>query len=189
MRVRVGFLAFEAMDLMDYVGPYEVLHTANRLRQRAGADGPFEVMTIGPKVTGFGGLGVVPQYSVDEIDRLDVLIVPGAIDVEGASPDRDLVALAERTETLASVCTGAFFLARNDLLGDGPATTHWEDVGDLDGVETVSDRRWVDNGEVITAGGISSGIAMALHLVDRFADRTLAEATARQIDYVWTESR
>jgi len=59
-------------------------------------------------------------------------------------------------------------------------------------VESAAPRdtvRWVDDGAVVTSGGLSSGIAMSLHLVERYSGRALAEATARQIDYVWTEQR
>jgi transcriptional regulator GlxA family with amidase domain len=89
---------------------------------------------------------------------------------------------------VASVCTGAFILGSLGLLSERAWTTHWEDVSALaervggDGAEWV---RWVDSGEVVTAGGLSSGIAMALHLVDRFEGRELALRTARQIEYQW----
>jgi transcriptional regulator GlxA family with amidase domain len=120
-----------------------------------------------------------------------VLVVPGAIDIDAAQPDDAIRALAPRSEVLTSVCTGAFFLHRLGLVGDREVTTHWEDVPLLrDAGATVRDDvRWVDAGSLVTSGGISSGIAMALHLVQRYADRELAEATTRQIDYVWTEAR
>ena len=105
-----------------------------------------------------------------------------------------IAAARPHVRTMAAVCTGAFLLEAAGLLGDRPATTHWEDVALLaerrDGRgETRDDVRWVDTGDVLTAGGISSGIAMALHLVEQTGGRDLAEATARQIDYVWTETR
>jgi transcriptional regulator GlxA family with amidase domain len=100
--------------------------------------------------------------------------------------------LADATATTASVCTGAFLLAAVGRLDGRRWTTHWEDVDLLaarlgpDGAAgAVRGVRWVDEGEVVTGAGLSSGIAMALHLVDRFAGRELAERTARQIDYPW----
>lgn len=189
---RIGLLAFESCDAMDLVGPYEVLLTANRLRARAGEPQPFEVVVVGePDVQVYGGLGVRPQVGVADAGELDVLVVPGAIDVEAARPDDAIGVLAPRSAVLASVCTGAFFLHRLGLLGDRTVTTHWEDVPLLQeaGVSVRADVRWVDEGTLVTSGGISSGIAMALHLVARFADHDLAETTARQVDYVWTEER
>lgn len=91
------------------------------------------------------------------------------------------------------MCTGAFLLERAGLLEGHTATTHWEDLPQL--VErlgeprTVDEVRWVDDGAVVTGAGLSSGIAMALHLVERFGGRPLAEATARQIDYNWSKQR
>ena len=86
------------------------------------------------------------------------------------------------------MCTGALILGALGLIGERPWTTHWEDVPAL--AERVEGRgeawvRWVDAGEVVTSGGLSSGIAMSLHLVDRFAGRELAARTAKQIEYEW----
>jgi transcriptional regulator GlxA family with amidase domain len=119
--------------------------------------------------------------------------------VDAATGDSELVdavrRLADSSDLTASVCTGAFLLASADLVGDRPWTTHWEDIDALaarlgpgagdGGVRGVRGVRWVDSGDVVTAAGLSSGIAMALHLVDRLAGRDLAERTARQIDYPW----
>ena len=143
------------------------------------------------EVTVYGGLRLSPDTAVEDVDRLDLLVVPGAIDLEAAQPDEAIRALAPRSDVLASVCTGAFFLQRLGLVDGREVTTHWEDVAPLrdQGARAREDVRWVDSGALVTSGGISSGIAMTLHLVERYVDRALAEATARQIDYVWTETR
>jgi transcriptional regulator GlxA family with amidase domain len=100
-----------------------------------------------------------------------------------------IAATARDCELVASVCTGAFLLAAAGLLDGQPATTHWEDQADLRAafpqVEVLSDRRWVDNGRVVTSGGISAGMDMSLHLVERLAGRELAVSTARQMEYDW----
>ena len=194
---RVGILLFDRVDLLDSGGPYEVFLTADRLARRRGAPSIFEVITLTPDggpVTAYGGLGLVPQGSAADIDSLDVLVVPGAIDIAGVSADSAIAgavtSLAARSELTTSVCTGAFLLGRAGLLEGRSWTTHWEDVaalgeilGSRDGRRGV---RWVDSGEIITAAGLSSGIAMALHVVDRLAGRALAIKTAGQIDsYDW----
>ena len=192
MTTRTGLLAFDGCDAMDLVGPYEVLLTANRLLAREHRAAAFEVLVVGDRtVEAYGGLRLVPTTSVEEAVGLDVLVVPGAIDLMTTAPDGPVAALAATAGVLASVCTGAFFLQRTGLVADRPVTTHWEDVEALraTGAHVVDDVRWVDSGSLVSSGGISSGIAMALHLVERFADRVVAEATARQIDYVWTERR
>jgi transcriptional regulator GlxA family with amidase domain len=190
--LRCGLLAFDGCDLMDLVGPYEVLLTADRLLRRAGRSTSFDVQVVGaPQVTSYGGLGLVPTMRVADVERLDVLVVPGAIDVDAARPDEDVALLAARSDLLTSVCTGAFFLQRLGLVAGRTVTTHWEDVEALRalGADVVDDVRWVDAGSLVTSGGIRSGIDMALHLVERLVDRDLAEATARQVDHVWTEHR
>lgn len=198
--MRVGILLFEGVDLLDAGGPYEVFLTASRLVGRDGGDPPFEVVTItadGGRVTAYGGLGLVPQVASAEVGPLDVLVVPGTIDVGAATADARLVAAVEALDAGArlttSVCTGAFLLARAGLLDAVAWTTHWEDVDDLaarlgpDGAAGATRGvRWVDGGPVVTSGGLSSGIAMALHVVDRSAGRDLAVRTARQLDYSWS---
>lgn len=189
---RIGLLAFDGCDAMDLIGPYEVLLTANRLLERDGRSPAFEVVVIGEQeVTVFGGLRLSPSSAVQDVERLDVLVVPGAIDIDAAQPDEAIRTLAPRSDVLASVCTGAFFLQRLGLVDGREVTTHWEDVELLreNGARVRNDVRWVDSGALVTSGGISSGVAMTLHLVERYVDRALAETTARQIDYAWTETR
>lgn len=197
--MHVSILLFDSVDLLDSGGPYEVFLTANRLVERDGGDAPFDVDTVtvgGGSVTSYGGLGLTPTVSSDVLARTDLLIVPGTIDLTGPLADRDLLAaidsVARRSDTtVASVCTGAFLLDEVGLLRDRAWTTHWEDVDLLaernEGGGARRRVRWVDTGAVVTGGALSSGIAMALHLVERFAGRALAERTAEQIDYVWTE--
>jgi transcriptional regulator GlxA family with amidase domain len=183
---------FPDVDLLDVGGPYEVFLTAGRLAQRDGASPPFAVTTAGSgPVRAYGGLGLSSAAALDEVAEVDVLVVPGAIDLAPIRADRALLdalgRAAARAQVVASVCTGAFLLADLGLLPPR-WTTHWEDVADLaaqagpGGDGTV---RWVDEGRVVTGGALSSGIAMALHLVDRLAGRELAVRTARQIDYAW----
>lgn len=192
---RVAILVFEGVDLLDVGGPYEVLLTASRLAQRRNEPTPFEVVTVGVdrgSVTAHGGLGLTPQVGLDDVGAVHVAIVPGLIDVGAGVADEALVAAVQRladrsAEVVGSVCTGAFLLEAADLL-DGAATTHFEDLprlADRIGERAIAGVRWVDSGRVVTAAGLSAGIAMALHLVDRLVGRELAEATAHQIGYDW----
>jgi transcriptional regulator GlxA family with amidase domain len=193
--VRIGLLVFDQVDLLDVGGPYEVFLTASRLVVRDGGEPPFDVVTVGltrDPVTAYGGLRLIPQTGIDEAGALDLLVVPGAIAIDDVIADETLMravaTAAERAQTVASVCTGAFVLGRLGLLDGRRWTTHWEDVSLLAGrVEGTGEAwvRWVDEGRIVTSGGLSSGIAMALHLVDRFAGRDLAVRTARQIEYDW----
>lgn len=193
--MRVVIAVFEEVDLLDVGGPYEVFLTASRLAERGGDEPPFEVKTAGPaRVRAYGGLGLHPDAELAAVGRVDLLVVPGAIDIDAARSDdelmRDLRKTAEQADVVASVCTGAFLLAEIGMLPES-WTTHWEDIDALEAIAPGRGQRsvrWVDTGTVVTGGGLSSGIAMALHLVDRFSGRELAERTARQIDYVWDPS-
>ena len=193
---RVALLLFDRMDLLDFGGPYEVFLTASRLASRQGQPEPFEVATVSATdepVTAYGGVGLTPSHRLEDVGSADVVVVPGAIDIESVAADPQVRAavrrLSDAAAVTASVCTGAFLLADAGLLAERPFTTHWEDVSDLSRRVGTADRgavsRWIDTGEVVTAGGLSSGIAMALHLVDRLVGRAAAVATARQLDYVW----
>lgn len=193
--VRIGILLFEDVDLLDVGGPYEVFLTANRLVTRGGGTPPFDIVTMTPggarTVTAYGGLGLVASHDLDTVGALDVVVIPGTIDLDAVTTRSGLMAAVTSlagTPLVTTVCTGAVILARAGGLDDvGAATTHHEDVALL--ADAIGDRattaRWVDAGSVVTAGGLSSGIAMALHLVERIVDRSLAEATAAQIEYAW----
>lgn len=195
--MRIGIVVFEHVDLLDVGGPYEVFLTASRLVGRDGGEPPFEVLTLGgtgEPVAAYGGLRLTPHSALADAGTLDVLVVPGAVRIDEVLADEGLISAvrgaAEGSPVVASVCTGAFVLGSLGLLDGRPWTTHWEDVEELAtraGEAGAGEAwvRWVDTGEVVTSGGLSSGIAMALHLVERFAGRDLALRTARQIEYEW----
>jgi uncharacterized protein YndB with AHSA1/START domain len=115
-------------------------------------------------------------------------VVPGTVDVRAALADEALADVLSREvpgrEVVASVCTGAFLLARQGLLEGRAWTTHWEDLADL-GLPGGSRSRVVDAGGVVTAGGLACGIDLGLHLVSRFAGADLARLAARQLDHPW----
>jgi transcriptional regulator GlxA family with amidase domain len=195
MMNRIGILIFDEVDLLDVGGPYEVFLTASRLAVRRGRPAPFEVAVVGATgepVEAYGGMRLIPTHTVGGIGPIDLAVIPGAVAIDRVLADgetADAVTTLCATATVAtSVCTGAFLLGDAGLLRDRPWTTHWEDVETLSqriGTGHATTARWVDSGEVVTAGGLSSGIAMALHMVDRLESRELAVATAKQIDYLW----
>jgi transcriptional regulator GlxA family with amidase domain len=195
--MRVAILLFEGVDLLDVGGPYEVFLTANRLAQRAGDESPFEVSTVSATdepVRAYGGLRLGASTTLADAVGSEIVVVPGAVDIGAVAADprvRSAVeALTADADITTSVCTGAFLLGDAGLLEGRPFTTHWEDVAALAerlGAPEGHARRapWVDSGEVVTAGGLSCGISMALHLVGRLVGHDSALAVARQIDYAW----
>jgi transcriptional regulator GlxA family with amidase domain len=200
MSARLLLLMFDEVELLDFAGPYEVFTTANRMAARRAPEAPppFDLVTASPDgrpATARAGLRLHPDVALAEAPAADVLLVPGGV-VDALLEDAPLLAELRRrsadAQVTASICTGAFVLAAAGLLRDAEATTHWEDAEDLarrhPDLRVRPERRWVDNGRLVTSAGIAAGIDMSLHLVDRLADRELARRTARQLDVPWSEA-
>ncbi|WP_439135722.1 DJ-1/PfpI family protein [Pseudomaricurvus sp.] len=193
--MNIGIYLYDQAEVLDFSGPFEVFSTASRVCDE---DSPFTVFLIGETgdwVTARAGYRVQPDYSIRNHPPLDVLVVAGGVHTKEMNklPVTDWITKQAKTAQLvASVCTGAFLLAAAGVLNDRRVTTHWEDLQSLEeqfpALELVKDVRWVDTGEVITSGGISAGIDMSLHLVSRLHSRELAEKTARQMEFAWTEN-
>lgn len=191
---RVAIYVFPDAEELDFAGPWEVL--SYWARDVAAENGiAAEVVTVadqpGP-VRAAKGLRVVPDTTWDELGPITVLLVPGGIGtrqmLDAGDPRLDrLRALAESGVLVTSVCTGALVLAAAGLLRNRPATTHFANLdllATLDPtIEVRPDDRYVDDGDVITAAGVSAGIDMALHLVRRLDSVDAALATKREIQY------
>ncbi len=196
-RWNVGVLLFEGVAVLDLAGPFEVL---TRARLEPGAESRsvedealFDVFTVAKTaepVTATGGLVIVPRHSFADTPRIDLLLVPGGFGTRPLLQDsetidwiRRIAASARRT---ASVCTGALLLARAGLLDGRRATTHWGAFGLLTSLakDVTVDReaRFVDDG-VMTSAGLASGMDLALHIVETLFGRTVADETARYIEY------
>lgn len=196
MTTRVGILVFDGFDLLDVGGPYEVFLTAARLAERDGQPPNFSIELLSPSgadVVAYGGMTLTALVPVTDESRFDVVVIPGLVDVPRALADPTIGAaigtLAGNSALVTSVCTGAFLLAQQGLLAGLPATTHWEDIDGLRQAGIADARaglRWVDAGSVVTAGGLTSGLHMALHVVARLAGDEMAQRTARQLDMDWS---
>jgi transcriptional regulator GlxA family with amidase domain len=199
-RIKVAIFIFPGVEVLDFAGPYEVFTTASRVhaRMHPAAPQPFEVFTIAQDaqpIKAQAGLAVLADYTSATHPPIDLLIVAGGVVTEELNKPAIitwLAATAAQTQITASVCTGAFLLAKAGLLNRKRVTTHWEDIADLrhdfPALQVIDSARWVDAGEIVTSGGISAGIDMSLHLVERLAGRELALKTARQMDYRWEEN-
>jgi len=193
----VAILLFDEVEVLDFCGPFEVFSVASRvaMRDKRTTEPPFQVVGVARSrepVRARGGLVMLPHQAIGDALPVDVLIVPGGV-VDQPLADAATIAwiktMAGKASLTASVCTGAFLLAKAGLLAGRRATTHWEDAAALRSgfpdVTVVEGVPWVDEGAIVTSGGISAGIDMSLHLVERLLDRRAAEATARQMEYRW----
>lgn len=184
----VAILLFDEVELLDFAGPFEVFSIAGR-------DGAFDVQTVAEATAPIhtrGGLTVTPHVVLDTAaPAADVLIVPGGQGARAAMRREAVLDWvrtgAETAEVVLSVCTGAFILARAGLLSGCTVTTHHSVLGRLaelaPDATVVDDRRFVDNGAIVTAAGISAGIDAALHVVGRLCGSAHAAATARHMEY------
>jgi len=201
MTTAVAIYLFPDAEVLDFAGPYEVFTTASRVfrRERPRLPEPFTVFTVAREtgsVTARAGLVVQPDYTFANHPPMDVLLIAGGVvTAELGTPEviAWVAATSAKAALTASVCTGAFLLAEAGLLDGRTATTHWEDIPDMQArypaVNSIAGQRWVDEGRVVTSAGISAGIDMSLHLVERLAGRELALLTARQMDFDWHEHR
>jgi transcriptional regulator GlxA family with amidase domain len=186
----VGIFVFDDVEVLDFCGPFEVFSVAGS--ERGPASGAFEVMLVATSldpVTTRGGMRVLPDFTIEEHPPLDILIVPGGPGTRRDIHDQriiDWLARAEPRLALASVCTGALLLAEAGRLDGLAATTHagsHEWLARYEHVALRPDQRFVDNGAVLTSAGVSAGIDMALHLVERLAGAEAAQWTARVMEY------
>jgi transcriptional regulator GlxA family with amidase domain len=199
MTLAVAIYVFPEVEVLDFAGPYEVFTTASRVHRKKALPGPepFKVFTVAREsgtVRARAGLEVAPDFTFAQHPPIDLLMIPGGVvstELETPAVAAWIQRNAATAQLTASVCTGAFLLAQAGLLDGRNATTHWEDVAEMremfPAVTVLDERRWVDEASIVTSAGISAGMDMSLHLVERLASRELALLTARQLDYDWSE--
>ncbi|MFD3593432.1 DJ-1/PfpI family protein [Nocardia sp. NPDC058640] len=187
---RIGILLFPGVEELDVVGPWEILSCWTQFFPGDG----FEVFTFsfdGEPVDCAKGMTISPQHRLDHAPARDVLIYPGGRGTRSLIIDSDHLAWVraerETTPLIASVCTGSLVLAAAGLLAGRPATTHWRSLERLETLDpTIEVRRgdrWVDDGDIITAAGVSAGTDMALGLVVRLAGIQRARQVRRIVQY------
>lgn len=187
MPKKIAFVLFENAEELDFVGPWEVFATLAQTEPETCQ--VFMVSENGGEVRCNKGMRVIADYSFKDAPQPDIFIVPGGMGTRTEVDNPRFMAyirkLAEQAEISTSVCTGALVLERAGLLKGKRATTWWgmrEQLGEKDGV-TVVEERWVDEGDVITAAGVSAGIDMALHLVGRLWGPEKARMIQKYIEY------
>ncbi len=183
----IAFVLFDGAEELDFAGPWEVLTYTGKLQ--AGTCTAFTVSQNGGEVRCAKGLRVLADYGFADCPAADIILVPGGM---GTRSEVDNPAMIEflrqagaQCELVTSVCTGAFLLERAGFLAGKRAVTHWASMDrlrDLGTVEVVEDR-YVDEGKIVTAAGVSAGIDMALYLVGRLWSPDLARRVQQGIEY------
>ncbi|MDQ4005397.1 MAG: DJ-1/PfpI family protein [Actinomycetota bacterium] len=191
MSTQVGIVLFDGAEELDWAGPWEVLSYWSKYRP----EDDVEVLTVARDnsrpIVCAKGLRVLADHSWDSSPEIDVLVLPGGSGTRALLGDDAVRAwlrsVHERARLTTSVCTGAFLLADAGLLEGRAATTHWSDFDELlridRSIEARPGDRFVDEGDIITAAGISAGIDMALHLIVRLHSEDRAREIKRRIQY------
>jgi putative intracellular protease/amidase len=179
--VEIAIALFERVNALDAIGPYEVLHRLPR------ADVRFVAAEAGPKRCDSGALALVADWTFRDVPNPDVVVVPGGPgtrDGSGGELVEWLRAAHTSTRWTTSVCTGSLLLGAAGVLEGLRATSHWLSLENLRvlGAEPTGERV-VQEGKVITAAGVSSGIDMALRLAALEAGEEVAQAIQLAIEY------
>jgi transcriptional regulator GlxA family with amidase domain len=188
MSTVIGLLLFEDMEELDFVGPWEVFSMAVMDLPEARVVGVAE--GAGP-VRCAHGLRVLPDHSFSDAPPLDVIVVPGGQGTRKEVDNPVLIDWLRRAAAgctwITSVCTGALLLHGADLTEGRRVTTHWAFVESLreraGGAQVLEGLRFVRDGPLVTAAGVSAGIDMALWLVGQIWDVERARRTQRLIEY------
>lgn len=188
--LRIAVVLFDGAEELDWAGPWEVLAAWAGQWPEDGVE-VYTVAESREPVTCAKGLRVLPDRAWDEAPTPDVVVWPGGIGTRaqlGEPRIRERVrALAAGGALMTSVCTGSLVYADAGLLDGRRATTHWGSLERLaalgEAVRVDDAARFVDEGDVVTAAGVSAGIDMALHLVSRLHSPERAREVRRYIQY------
>jgi len=190
MKRTVAILLFDEIEVLDFAGPFEVFAVTNELSD----DQFFRVVTVATEkktIRARNGLSVNPDHAFADCPPPNILIVPGGFGTRALLKNQPVLdwikSINTTAEIVASVCTGSVVLGRAGLLDGLKATTHHECFDLLrehaPRTTVVETDRFIDNGRILTAAGISAGIDMSLHLVARLLGAATAQKSARYMEY------
>jgi len=182
--MQIAIIVFDGFDELDAIGPYEVFRHA--ARRGAELDATLVTLTDIEEIVAAGGLRMHPHGTLGKAP--DIVLVPGGQGVTGEMERGDLPAvirgLHEAGTTVATVCTGALLAASAGITAGRPATTHHAALGALrDAGAEVIEARVVDDGDLVSAGGVTCGLDLALWLVEREFGADLADAVAAEMEH------
>lgn len=191
---KIGIFIFNDAEELDFVGPYEVFTMINEVLQYRGEPDAVKVTLIsedGKDITGKKGMRVGAHAAMTDIDKLDVICIPGGQGARAQIKNEAVVkwvqSIAPNCEWVTSVCTGSFILAKAGLTKGKKMSTYWGAFDEfkklgLEG-ELLPHVRYVRDGNVVTSAGVSAGIDMALWLTGQMFTPTFARSVQRGMQY------
>jgi len=193
--INIGIYIYDNAEVLDFSGPFEVFTTAQRISKKS-LFTTYLINEVNQIVKARANYKVIPDHHINNHPNLDLLIVVGGDHSQEVNKPEVIEWISHQSKKvriIASVCTGAFLLAKAGVITDQEVTTHWEDISDLQqqypNLQVKREVRWVEQNNLITSGGISAGIDMSLYLVSQFSSLELAEATAKQMEFNWRHNK
>lgn len=187
--MNIAFVVYDGMTVLDCVGVFDPV---TRLKTMGYLDDlEWEVCAIENEVTGTSGLSINASAVQEPLDEYDMIIVPGAVNVDPQRENEEFLEwlqTASDCEYKVSVCTGALLLAAAGFLSNHRATTHPMAFDELAEYATLQEDRIVDDGEVITARGVTAAIDLGLYLCELIADADVKSKIKDQMDYPYGEA-
>lgn len=186
----VGILIFENAEVLDFAGPFEVFSVTSELNDHSLFDVSLVAEQLSP-VSAVNGMSVNPHYGFNTCPSLDILIIAGGFGTRKQITNQkvlDWIAKQhQQTEYTLSICSGATLLGTLGLLEDQPYCTHHEVYSMMQELVPTGkpqrDKRFVQTGKIFTSGGISAGIDLSFHLVQKLLGSDIAVQTAKYMEY------
>lgn len=186
----VGIFLFNDIELLDFAGPYEVFSVTAELNDCQ----LFKTFTIsqdGAVVKSVNGLAVVPDFSFENHPPIDILVIPGGVGTRAGIKQKAVLEWISKTcessKIAMTVCSGARILGALGILDHLETTTHHEVIEHLKEIAPQTrlnpNKRFTDNGKIMTAGGISAGIDLALHIVKKLHGEATMNKTVKYMEY------
>jgi len=186
----IGILLFNDIELLDFAGPYEVFSVSNELNDYTLCK-TFTVEEHGKAIRSVNGLKVIPDYSFSDCPGIDVLIIPGGAGTKQLLNNESvlnwIIQRSELSEITFSVCSGSRLLGKAGLLDNREYITHHEVIEDMASIAPTAkvskNKRFVDNGKILTSAGISAGIDLSLYIVGKIFGKPAMEKTGKYMEY------
>ncbi len=176
---KIAIILFDDVEVLDFAGPFEVFSIAGK-RSTGLA---YEVFTVAEKstVAARNQLIITPTYTFSNCPPPDIFLMNNPVMLQWINHH------FEKAELVLSVCTGALILAKAGLLENLEATTHFMAVEALKAIATTTkvspEKRWVDNGKIVLSAGVSAGIDMSFHVLDKLQGKEVAQEAAQYMQY------
>lgn len=191
-QLNVAIFIFDGVEVLDFAGPFEVFNVTSEVVNPS----PFNTYTVtltDEPIKARGGLVIHAHYTIDKCPVPDIILLSGGDGRRRLMKDQRILNWiskhSDNLKKLLSVCTGAYYIANCGLLNGLSATTHHGSFSEFKEsfteVELIEDKRYVENGKIITAGGISAGIDMSLYVVEQLLGKEALTLTIEEMEWQW----